>query len=186
MTGKPRRGTFLLVWLSLVAPVGAAEEWPFEVAQPLFTGEGIFLGNVTYVLDWGAPLPCLQVSYTCRENRILTDRGEYQNRNAANVLGLEVRCDLASRAPRAVLDPDTLRVTLDLGQAVPGQMRRGWEEPFVLKATVDCILINASRGFPRPSFLRLDIEGSDDFAHLEKTYAVPPPDREPLRKFHAR
>lgn len=59
MTGKARRGIALLAWLSLAAPAGAAEEWPFEVAQPLFTEQGIFLGNVTYVLDYGTPLPCL-------------------------------------------------------------------------------------------------------------------------------
>jgi len=169
------RSIIAIVALMLCAsPVCAAFETVLEVWQPIETEEGLRLSRVTYIKYLTRIPPGYLVNYTCEENRVMTERGGFENRNAANLLGLMAWSDSLHLGQE--LFGDTLRVYVDLSAVTSQKTIHGWPLESVVEATVECVLTNA---FERRSgydhdlrksieakYVELEIRGSAEYAHL--------------------
>ena len=144
----------------LLVSVGLGSwESPVQVFQPLVTGEGIFLSEVTYMLHWGTYWPSPAISRTCSENFIVTHRGP-ENRNIANRTGLTLSVVYNSEDQDGLYG-DTLRVSLDTSKLTPDTSSAyAWASPdTVVAATIECILGNTKRDH-RVRYLDLRILGA--------------------------
>ncbi len=167
---------------SVVLSAGAAFpsiERSIEVAQPIVTeAEEICVRNVTYITlsheSWGEV-----VDFTCNQNFVMVSGWEKPvNRNAANLARLKAKTDIYHFQEQALYG-DTLCVVLDL--SAMDVSKSDFDAADVVQATLDCVLINATRGIRgwvreasdlvAARHLRVDVEGSEEFAHLSRTYS---------------
>ena len=163
--------------------LGAASLFPIEVAQPIGTEEGLWLGCTSYVGYFGSPLPGLEIERTCDSNSVVTPWGP-RNLNLANLAGLKV---VVRRFDEVTgLLGDTIVVTIDASALQTGRSRvMSVSVDTVVAATVDCVRENASRGasrWPRLRHLRLSVVGPSRYARYDGVYAVSPAVRR--RQFH--
>src|SRR5438552_14339664 len=73
----------------------ATEEAAVQVAQPIWTEDGIVLSSVTYILWLGSSVPAIEVAWTAKPNLIQRE-GDLapSNRNAASLYHIDVRTPL--------------------------------------------------------------------------------------------
>lgn len=169
------RSIIAIVTIALCAsPAGAAFETALEVWQPIETEEGIVLSRVTYIRYLTRTPPGYPVNFTCEASRVMTELGEFENRNASNLLGLMAWSD--SLHLRQQLFGDTLRVFVDLSGITAQKTSHGWNLQTVVEATVECVLANAAqyrsgRDWDRKKwvearYVELEIRGSTEYADL--------------------
>ncbi len=157
----------------------ASIERSVDVAQPIVTEEQLCIGNVTYITlshdAWGDI-----VDFTDNENFVLISGWDKPvNRNAANLAGIKTYADVFHFQEQALYG-DTIRVVLDLSSM--DAAKADCEASDLVHATIDCMLINASRclsawdskvdGIVTAKHVRLDVLGSTEFASLAQTYAA--------------
>jgi hypothetical protein len=157
--------------------VSATVERSIVVAQPIVTEETLCISDMTYITYsegyWGDV-----VGYTCAENYIVVgDHENPANRNAANLAGIKAGPDPYHFQEQALYG-DTLRVIIDLSAMDASKLDFGAE--YIVEATMECTLINATRSMqgwdPKTDktiaakHLRVEVQGSAEFAHLSRTY----------------
>lgn len=149
----------------------ATEEQFFVVAQPIVTENGICIGEMTYT-TYSMKTYGDVVDFTCRENYVLGDYEKPTNRNAASLAGIKAKTD-GFHTQEEKLYGDTLRVEIDLSVMDVSKVRFDAED--VVDATLECVLINATRsmggdGLAPAKHLRVDVRGPAEFAKLSRTY----------------
>lgn len=147
------------------------------VAQPIVTEESMCISDMTYITYsegyWGDV-----VGYTCAENYVVVgDHENPANRNAASLAGIKAGPDTYHFQEQALYG-DTVRVVVDLSAMDVSKV--DFEPEDVVEATIECVLINAtrsmsgysskSRGRIDAKHLRIDVQGAPDFAKLSRTY----------------
>jgi hypothetical protein len=179
-TVKPPFAAVALVAVA-ATPSVAVVSGTLEVSQTIIAGDAIEIGTMTYVgfSDfWNYPA---EVVYTASQSIIA---GE--DRNAASLLGIRISLVPRSDAPLSTSEDfrdhgvfgDTLRVVMDLTDldpSFPGRERiRGaistWD--VVVAKTVDCILLNARRSWPRVRFVDLAVLGPSEYTRLAGTHSL--------------
>ncbi len=155
----------------------ATVERSIVVAQPIVTEETLCIGDMTYVTyssgSWGDV-----VDYTCSENYVVIgDHENPANRNAASLAGITAGPDPYHFQEQALYG-DTVRVVVDLSEMDPSKV--DFEAEDVVDATMECVLINATRSMQgwdhkadktiAAKHLRVEVQGSAEFAHLSRTY----------------
>lgn len=160
---------------TLAATANASERMLVEVTQPVEgSGAGLLLADVCY-LDWfNSELdPWPSIRLTTAANSIVTDRGN-QNLNVANALGFGV-----SLGGTPSVDPHKPQGlhgdTLDVNLVVPGQRNGARTRPdidAVAAATLECLLVNARRYWPRLRFVHVLVTGNDKLAQLPATHSL--------------
>ena len=159
-----------------------------EVAQPLADAEGIYVSRVSYSRNYIPTLrvPGYEVSFVAEPNCVCEEYppGTFSNLNAANFLGIKTDIDSFHR-DTSKLFGDTLHVMVDLSQMKPftEEVERqlfGWSAEAVVKATIESVLLTASRnriGLGEPDgtgahelvearYIWVEVLGSEDYAHL--------------------
>jgi len=165
-----------LALLSSCAVANASERVLAEVTQPIGgSGEGILLANVSYV-DWfNRELdPWPSVRLTTAPNSILTERGA-QDLNRASELGVKVSLRGAPSGDPS--RPQGLRGdTLEVSLAVPALTNGAPGSRELLRqvavATLQCILVNASRYSPRLQFVDVQCSDNAEYADLSGIYPL--------------
>ena len=131
----------------------ASEEWAFESAQPIWTGNSIFASRTT-VLTFNSTAPGIcAVIATCDSNQVMTDYGP-QQRNVAFAVGLRVAVNFNSN--QSTLFGDTLRVTLRATK--PSEGFDDFSFGTIVAATFECIMANAAQS-PEIHFVSLRLDG---------------------------
>jgi hypothetical protein len=155
------------------ARASANERVLVQVTQPVQgSGAGVLLADVCYV-DWfNLELDSWpSVRLTTAANSIITDHGP-QNLNVANALGFTV--SLPGSPSVDPSKPQGLRGdTLDVNLAIPGlseRARPGFHG--IAEATLECVLVNARRYWPRLRFVHVLMTGNDEFAQLSGTHSL--------------
>ena len=149
----------------------------FDVAQPLLTnGEGLRVTDVPFIrhgTSWDRPW--LHVCWTAEEVLVSTDSG-YQNRNAANRIGIQIRpipgpkVEPFDKNRRPGLFGDTLRVEVDLSKLLDeAPLPIGGPPGPVLKATRECMIVNAKRAGRGVRFLDIQVVGDDRHSWMAGT-----------------
>lgn len=141
------------------------------VAQPIVTEGRICIGEMTYT-TYSAVTYGNVVDFTCRENYVLGDYEKPTNRNAASLAGIKAKTN-SFHIQEDALYGDTLRVEIDL--SAMNTSKQGFDAEDVVDATIECVLINATRsmggnGLAPAKHLRVDVRGAKEFAHLSQTY----------------
>lgn len=154
-----------------------------EVAQPIMTEEGIFVSSVTYLVYRGSAVPGDAIGYTAKANVVLMEgSNEPRDANAASQLGLDVR--LARRVDVPDWNHpsvDTLPVILDFTHFKAEAEERYRVTPTV-QATVECILVNASRSWPPARYVQLEIEGTEGYRSFARVYDLTRMAKPPRRR----
>lgn len=131
----------------------ASEEWAFESAQPIWTGNSIFASRTT-VLTFNSTAPGIcAVIATCDSNQVMTNYGP-QQRNVAFAVGLRVAVNFNSN--QSTLFGDTLRVTLRATK--PSEGFDDFSFGTIVAATFECIMANAAQS-PEIHFVSLRLDG---------------------------
>jgi hypothetical protein len=163
-----------LAALGSPSQTSASEEVAVQVAQPIWTENGIIISSVTYIRWLGSPEPGIEVAWTARPDLVEREGdAKPSNRNAAALCGIEVRTRPKAKWkdwPREFAD--TLGVVLDLSRLAQRGSSRNHPEKQVVEATVDCILINAGRSRPAVKFVALEVEGVAKYGSLARIYPV--------------
>ena len=168
--GKPLLALLVLSLLLIPRAVLASEELVFEVAQPVWTEEGVSIMHTTYAGyggDW-----CSAVEFTCRANAVVSDQG-VENRNAANRMGLYVDVRRMSK-PETNWIVDTLDVALNVRRGLAHDEEGADGARMVIEKTVACLLENASNCLNPGAVMRLRVVGSAAFRNLGGTFIAPP------------
>lgn len=152
----------------------ASEEVAIQVAQPIWTENGIIISSVTYIRWLGSPEPGIEVAWTAKPNLIEREGdAKPSNRNAAALCGIEVRTRPKAESkdwPREFAD--TLGAVLNLSRLEQRGSSKSHGEKKVVDATVDCILINAGRSRPAVKFVALEVEGAAKYSAFTRVYPV--------------
>ena len=179
VNGRPSFHTLFLsfsIFIALGSPsrASASEETAIQVAQPIWTENGIVVSSVTFIRWLGSPEPGIEVACTANPNHIEREGdARPSNRNAAALYGIAVRTNTKSKWkdwPREFAD--TLGVVMDLSGIGQRDSSKLVSEEQVVKATVECILTNASRSRPAIKFIALEVLGAHKFRSLSKVYRV--------------
>jgi hypothetical protein len=134
-------------------PACASEEWAFETAQPIWTGNSIFVSRTT-VLTFNSTAPGIcAVIATCDSNQVMTDYGP-QQRNVAFAVGLRVAVNFNSN--ESSLFGDTLQVTLRATK--PSEGFDDFSFGTIVAATFECVMANAAQS-PAIRFVALRLDG---------------------------
>ena len=177
----PRRPRLYLSLLFAMCGVGvshATQERTIEVAQPILIEGGVCVSDVTYV-TYSYPSWADVVDYTCKQNYLVADGHDKPvNLNAAHLAGIKAAVDTYHDQEQALYG-DTVRVVIDLSAMDTTKLQIGGPDDLV-RATLHCVLANAARsnqGWVRKKpdaiaarYLRVEIQGSGDFAELSDTY----------------
>lgn len=166
----------LMLILAAAVPTRASERVLAEVTQPVEgSGEGVLLANVSYV-DWFSigldPWPSVRL--TTAANSILTDRGA-QNLNVANTLGIKTSLGgplSADPSKPQGLRGDTLDVILSVPESPPARGSTQKSMDAVVGATLECVLMNARRYWPRLRYVSVLVNGNDAYAKLSGPYSL--------------
>lgn len=153
---------------------GASSEIALQISQPIMTlDSGCMVSDVTFTGYWSLwDSPQLEVDLTVAPSAVTTEQ-ETVDRNGAAALGLHVEFPKGDENPISSrngvhdhflgLFGDTLRVVLDLtAMKVESELWRGFEAEIV-GATVECLKLNARRGWPRIRTLDLQVRGPSQF-----------------------
>lgn len=155
----------------------AAFEYPVVVTQPVLTrDEGLWLVPVTYMRYSGSFDLAMPIFLVCNQNLIENDRGDLENRNCADQLGIKLRIN---RTERQRFDnwnqggkSDTLDVVLDVSAAVGVEEYGGIPVSAIIEATFECILINGARSKPLLDYVTFSVEGSQEYDYMEGLYSL--------------
>jgi hypothetical protein len=151
----------------------ATEEAAVQVAQPIWTENGIVLSSVTYILWLGSSVPAIEVAWTAKPNLIQRE-GDLapSNRNAASLYHIDVRTPL--RAYWSGEKFDTMAVVLDLSRMTTRDSSLYHPVDEVINATVESILLNAAHGRPPViKYVDLQVEGGPpEYHRLCKVFLV--------------
>ena len=132
----------VLVVLGSVGTSDATWECAVEVAQPLVTEEGIYIGRVTYMDYRGGLIPGCDVPFVGKANAVIDELDRPVNRNVANLLG--IRIDVDPLHVTGALFGDTLRVYIDLSSMGSAPSNANWTTSGAIAATVECVLTAAA------------------------------------------
>ena len=174
--------------------VGRGAKSLVEVSQPLVIDSGVVIGNVTF--QYGedpAKHPELEVLLTVQPSYVsaLTndEAGVGIMRNAANLARFRLRfppgaADSSGARSLGVFG-DTLVVVMDLSETLrvkaledsigalsSESMLSDARLNEVMVKTVDCLLLNARRRWPRIRHLALSIDGSHAYEHWEGVHSL--------------
>ena len=191
MTRPPKRWPLFFAFLSWSAFLAlvvsgrleAAEESAVQVAQPIWTENGIVVSPVTYILWLGSPAPGIEVAWTAKTNLIEREGDSTpSNRNAAALYGVDIRIKPNPKWKDWPRDfADTLQVVLELSGLAERDSSKYLPEEWVVKATVECILVNAGRSRPPVKFVDLEVEGRPEYNSFAKVHSVDRTSRGPGR-----
>ena len=171
MTGRPSNPYAMKAVLAIVAsfalltgiqsPARGSDEWSFEALQPIWTDN-----HVTVLTFSSGETGIYVVLATCDSNRVITDYGPPQQRNAAFEVGLRAEVTYNSNKE---LFGDTLRVILratkppvDLGD---------FSYATIVAATAQCILVNAAQS-TAIRFVALRIDGEAPYTKYGGVFAT--------------
>ena len=141
-----------------------------EVAQPIMTENSIVVSSVTYLVNREAKNPGDEVGYTAKANVVLMEgSNEPCDANAASQLGLDVRLARLVAWDWNSPSVDTLPVILDFTH-FKAQPEKIYRVTPAVQATVECILVNASRSHPPARYLQLEIEGTEGYRSFARVY----------------
>jgi uncharacterized sulfatase len=165
-----------------------------EVSQPLVTDSGMVIGNVSFPFDEDpADHPELEVSLTVKPGPVATSKkdesGHVTMENAASLARLQLRfppgaVDSSGKRPTGVFG-DTLVVVMDLSETLSNEALEDSLETLssesrisdahlnaVIEKTVECLLLNARRRWPRIRHLALSIDGSHHHENWEGVHSL--------------
>jgi hypothetical protein len=155
----------------------AAFEYPVVVTQPILTADQeLWLVPVTYMRYSGSFDLAMPIHLVCHANVVKNDRGEPENRNCANQLGIKMK---VNRTERQMFDnwnqggrSDTLDVVLDVSAAVGVEKYEGIPVSAIIEATFECILMSGARSKPLLDYVSFSVEGSPEYEYMRGLYPL--------------
>jgi uncharacterized sulfatase len=173
--------------------VGGEANHFVEVSQPLVADSGMIVGNVAFPFgEDPADHPELEVSLTVKPSPVAASKdesGHVTMQNAASLARLQLRfppgeVDSSGKRLTGVFG-DTLVVVMDLSETLSN---KGLEDSLgtqssesmmsdahlnqVIEKTVECLLLNARRRWPRIRHLALSIDGSHHHENWEGVHSL--------------
>jgi hypothetical protein len=163
------------------------------VSQPLVADSGMVIGNVNFPFgEDPADHPELEVSLTVKPSPVAAskkDESGHVTQNAASLARLQLRfppgaVDSSGKRRTGVFG-DTLVVVMDLSETLinkamedssgtlsPESMMSDARLNEVIEKTVECLLLNARRRWPRIRHLALSIDGSHHHENWEGVHSL--------------
>lgn len=160
-----------------------------DVSQPISrNGSDVIICNMTYwVLDDRESHPELEVRLTVTPNHVPVAPAYDDQGTQTDLVFNNAASGFQLRFPKGAIDStgarftglfgDTLVVVMDLSEALKaraGESAPWSEERFheVVEKTVQCLLLNARRRWPRIRHVALSIDGSHAYEHWEGVYPL--------------
>jgi len=146
----------------------ATQETLIEIAQPIYTENGIAESITTYVLyiNWTGDA---KVYLTFEENRIKDDIG-FKNRNLANIFGLNAKIIYDPEFSLANLERLKIRITISDSVNVD-ERYKGIELEEVIEATIKCLKKNLS-SISKIKSIELIFDPESAYAKFSKVHTI--------------